>query len=158
MLIGIAGYGQVGKDTIAALLPGFTRVAFADALKADLGPVLAKMRDAGADKETMRPLMVEYGRAMRSIDPDYWVKRVNFRAAENVVVTDVRYVNEVKAIEAAGGVVVLLNRDGYRAKNEEEFRSIDAVYYELTTPMFLNVEGDPQSAADAILGYAKARR
>jgi hypothetical protein len=136
------------------LLPGFTRVAFADALKADLEPVLRIMRDAGADKETMRPLMVSYGRAMRSIDHDYWVKRVNFRAADNVVVTDVRYVNEVKAIEAAGGVVVLLNRDGYGPKNDEEFSSINAVYHELTSPLIFNVEGNPQSAADSILSYA----
>ena len=84
MIIGLSGYARVGKDTAAEALMkrGFVRVAFADALKSDVVNALCDSIGEvnGPDinvpelvtrscKETFRPLLVEYGRAMRSLQP-----------------------------------------------------------------------------------------
>lgn len=162
-IIGLAGPARVGKDTLAKVLTdaGFRRVAFADALKSDIlrmlihayqklnldyseRPTWGWFSDP-ARKEQMRPLMVEYGRSMRSIDPLYWIKRAQYDYMTDVtqgvvcnryVITDVRYRNEADWIRRCGGIVVLLERDGVRPANEEETRSLaeveaDAVFREI---------------------------
>lgn len=129
-LIGPAG---VGKDTVAQVLceqHGFTRVAFADALKeailkanpfvggerrlADL--VTAIGWDEAKVNPEVRRLLQEFGVAMRDVDSAIWVMGAMKRCdAINgpVVLTDVRFPNEVRfAKEYLGGLTVRLNRDG----------------------------------------------
>lgn len=131
MLIGLSGWARSGKDTAAEYLVnelGFARVAFADPLREALyrlNPIIevngfpgARLRQmvnvAGWDalkenSEDVRGLLqrmgTEVGREM--IDPDIWVKLAMKEAAkhEKVVITDVRFPNEVEGIKAAGGVV-----------------------------------------------------
>jgi len=144
-LIGCAGFSRVGKDEACRLLGGH-RLAFADALKADLAPVI---RDRyGFDptaltpeqKETLRPLFVAHGAAARAVDPDIWIRPVEERirgfydmaaagqwAPPLVCVTDVRYLNEVNAVLKLGGMVVHITRPGYGPANGEEERSFDLI-------------------------------
>jgi hypothetical protein len=129
-LIGLLGYARAGKDAAAEVLRSFglNRGAFADALKEDIEPVASKLGLCMTrDKERLRPLMVEYGRLARSVDPDYWVRKLvlsyeDFNAFPWCI-ADVRYLNEARHIQNAGGVLLWIKRPGCSAANEEEVRS-----------------------------------
>lgn len=142
-LIGLSGFARSGKDTAFFALwdRGFVRRAFADALKADVrasldrslvtaGLAESETQLFGDDyKERFRPLLVEYGRAMRLLVKDYWIKRLardNFEVLqkESVGITDVRYANEADWIHEQGGKVILIQRPGVGAANSEEEASI----------------------------------
>lgn len=152
-LIGIAGRKRSGKDTLASRLVshhGFTRVAFADPLKAvalDLDPLVtiepdefglfygpgvvlgtqaelvrlaALVEDIGweAAKEfrEVRRILQALGVAVREhVDQDAWVSTA-LETADildgPVVITDVRFPNEVRMVREAGGRVVRIARPG----------------------------------------------
>ena len=156
MIIGLCGYAKVGKDTAAQNMNGFTRFAFADPLKHDIYEMIVcsgLMKKDGTDidlvqdKEQLRPLLVEWGRTARSFDLNFWIDRTmklvraHLRAYpdSNVVITDVRYINEIKAILDLGGQVVGIKRSGCGPANEEErlsFETIERLYPEL--PFIIN--------------------
>jgi hypothetical protein len=127
-LIGPAG---VGKDTVARLLAdryGYTRVAFADALKDALifadpqvngkrigDLVAARGWDGAKANPEVRRLLQAFGVAMRRVDSSIWVRAVaqTVEALEGrVVLTDVRFPNEVEYAKQLGAVLVRLDRVG----------------------------------------------
>lgn len=142
IIVGLGHRRDVGKDTAAELLRKLIpseitveRRAFADALKDDCERIFAyaghatrKHYDlAREDREvvlpalgkTPRELWIEYGNKMRAIDPAIWINRCLFEArAQIVVISDVRYPNEVDAIHANGGYVVRI--DNPRAKKHHD--------------------------------------
>ena len=65
-----------------------------------------------ADYWTPREIMQEVGGFFRSIDRDFWVKQLMKSASEheNVIVSDVRHLNEVACVKNAGGLVIKINR------------------------------------------------
>lgn len=135
MLIGLCGYSKAGKDTLAELVKDkFTRKAFADELKSEVGFMLNALGIEadlwGKDKEHYRDLLVAWGRIRRSEDKNYWVKEVlsTLSAGRSYVITDVRYVNEVEAIQNAGGIVFMIKRQTVGPANEEERQSFDEIY------------------------------
>lgn len=117
MIIGLTGYAQSGKDTVANYLVknhGFTRIAFADKIRDMLyemnpmvngEPLQISVDVDGWDKAKQRPsvrlLLQNLGVAARKvIDEDVWI-RAALSAADlnqNVVITDVRFVNEADRI------------------------------------------------------------
>lgn len=137
-LVGLIGRKGSGKDTAAEALEalGFQNVKFAGALKAMLRTLLAYQ---GADEETvhrmidgdlkevptpllsgktprlaMQKLGTEWGRVL--IGEDFWLSTAMTKAAGgNAVITDVRFPNEVKAIQDAGGVLIRIAVEGKRA-------------------------------------------
>lgn len=140
-LIGISGKKRSGKDTLADSLVhdhGFTRLAFADAMRAAalvVDPIIghtlvegdvwvarrlsevvgtAGWEAAKANPEVRRTLQ-HLGSAVRELDPGFWVRITMAQAGAvdgPVVITDVRMPNEATAIEAAGGLLVRLERPG----------------------------------------------
>ncbi len=143
IIIGISGYARSGKDTASEALTdrGFKRMAFADALKADLKEMIGKaLSSIGLDpklyddmvannKELARPLMVEYGRIMRALYAPYWIDRVQYEmissGLKEFTITDVRYENEAKMIRESGGIVIGINRLFVDPANEEERMSFE---------------------------------
>jgi hypothetical protein len=133
-LIGLCGYARTGKDAAAEALVtnGWSRVAFADALKDEVirtfGITPAALE---ANKADWRPMLVEWGRARRRQDPDYWITRVmapvSDRLGTGVVISDVRYWNEAKYVIDHGGVIVRMHRPGFEAVNEEELYTISLI-------------------------------
>lgn len=145
-IVGLCGYARSGKDTAAKALTEsgeWRRAAFADALKADVLHAMIGSAKAGgipraqwprwswfedaAAKERLRPLLVEYGRAMRGVSPDYWIRRLErdyMRGGQAVAVTDVRYANEAEWIRSLGGLVIEIARPGTGPANAEEERSM----------------------------------
>lgn len=144
MIIGLSGYAQSGKDTLGAFLVeehGYTRYAFADALKNvvyALNPIIGSnilshelvrfrdsvdelgWEDAKKVAEVRRLLQVMGTEAGRQILGDnVWVDAVmnKITAAQNVVITDCRFPNEAQAVRAAGGYVVRIQRPGVAAIN-----------------------------------------
>lgn len=144
-IIGMCGYALSGKDTAALNLIelGFKRFAFADALKRDIKVMVDYACTASGipkpdldnpgEKSRVRNLYVAHGAYMRSLCPDIWVNRLITEIGDypgNVVITDVRYANEVAAIEARGGVVVRIMRGNFPANPEESksFEQIETKY------------------------------
>ena len=129
MIIGISGFSKVGKDEAAKpLYPQFTRVAFADSLKRELAASLGiSIEELESRKEAFRDEMVELGRSRRTEDPNYWIKATYPLPGVDVVVTDVRYINEARWIKEQGGHVIYIVRPGYKAANEEELNSISEI-------------------------------
>ena len=149
-LIGLTGFARVGKDTACRLLHG-RRLAFADALKEDLFKIvwLRYGFDPHAlteeQKEIVRPLYVAHGRVGRAVDPAMWIapilrcidflrrcspplpheekNSVQRGEGRPIVVCDVRYANEARALLDIGARIVYIDRPGYGPANEEEERS-----------------------------------
>lgn len=134
-LVGLIGFAQVGKDTAAANMPGWVRFAFADALKRD---VIGLLEDVGCHieepthKAMARDLLVAWGKTARKFEVDYWIRRLfdvpggvtdAIETGISVVLTDVRYPNEVERVLGERGRVVLVTRPRTGPANAEEARS-----------------------------------
>jgi len=143
LIIGLSGYAQTGKDTIADYLVtqyGFTKISFADPIREALYKLDPKVRVdelAGASlanavdsmgwenlkryssdtRELLQRLGTEVGREM--FGKDFWVNQAMLKAKqhENVVFADVRFVNEVEAILEASGNVWRVSKPDVAAVN-----------------------------------------
>ena len=104
LVIGLSGYAGVGKDLFYQKLSekiDIKRHALADALKSDLRNVIIK--DQGIDimnctrdeKNIIRPLLVNYGKAMRAESLGrHYIERLSkeiLPLKENICITDIRY-------------------------------------------------------------------
>lgn len=138
-IIGLTGYAQSGKDTLANILMdkyGYRRIAFADTIREflyEVNPMVAcsptgYLKDlvnlVGWDKAKQEPqvrrLLQDLGvTARKLIDEDIWVKIAlrNLSAGDRVVITDVRFENEAKSISALGGQLWRVKRPGVDAVN-----------------------------------------
>ncbi|WP_406161002.1 hypothetical protein [Streptomyces canus] len=160
MNIGIIGRARVGKDTAGKWLVdgrGYRRIGFADALKAaalKVDPIVG-VDDEGAafhlsevirllgweeakEAAEVRRFLQELGSAMRTVDPEIWIRPVLAEAIEAndasvpVVVTDVRYPNEVESLRRAGFYLLYINRPGVPQLDHESENSLgpeDADYH-----------------------------
>jgi hypothetical protein len=151
MMIGLAGYAGVGKTSLAAALseamPEYGLGSFAGALKRRVDPLFP----LDADKALKRETYVAYGRAMRSIDPDYWIKALDatLPGGAPVIIDDVRYANEVRWIKECRGIVFRIQREGIGPVNQEEAESFAAF------PILPTIHNDKtlEAARDAILSH-----
>lgn len=154
-VVGFCGYAQVGKDTAAEALiaEGFHKVSFADSLRDlayRLNPVIVELSNGHelryADvvdlkgyewtkaNTNAREFLVRLGAGGREIiEPLVWVRSAMRRVSEltsacqNVVITDVRYLNEVLAIQQQGGRVIMIVRPEIGPVNSEEQRSMKEI-------------------------------
>jgi hypothetical protein len=127
--LGLSGYKSAGKNTIATILTsqyGFHEFAFADKIKRVVCEILGITPEElellkrevinWRGKEIHgRDLVRGIGMLMRSYDEDQFVKDVVERSLEcnNIVLTDVRFDNEIKFIrEADNGIIVYVERPG----------------------------------------------
>jgi len=153
MIIGLSGKARAGKDTVAAILVedyGFTKLAFADVIKAavyTLDPIISLSglrlqhlvdsngwEAAKEFPEVRRLLQVfgsEVGRDM--IDPQIWIEITmhGIKASANVVISDVRFKNEAEEIKYQGGQVWRITRaindtiDFHRSETELDSWNFD---------------------------------
>jgi hypothetical protein len=145
-VLGLTGYAGAGKDCAAQALvaDGWTRVAFADAVRAGvraLDPVLDGTGrrltnyvtengwDAAKKHGEVRALLQRYGtEAGRDIHgPDCWVKIVARKLAEipgDVVITDVRFQQEVEFVKSQpGSKICRIERPGVGPVNAHSSES-----------------------------------
>jgi hypothetical protein len=140
MIIGICGFIGSGKDTIADYLANvrqFRRISFAGTLKDAVSAVFGwdrellegrtqqsrawrEQRDQWwsqrLDREiTPRQVLQQWGTEVcrQNYHDEIWVASVENRLRnrdENVVITDCRFPNEIRAIKQAGGLVIRVRR------------------------------------------------
>lgn len=133
-LIGVTGFARAGKDTVGQILvqeQNYIRLAFADPIK----NMVASMLDMPLDKleeikdhcldpldgltprYLMQTLGTNWGRDL--IHKDIWVRLLReeillsaeLRPDKNIVVTDVRFPEEVDMIRELGGHIWKVTRD-----------------------------------------------
>ncbi len=127
MIIGVAGQFRQGKDKASDYLAerlDFSRDAFAYGVKkvfceyfgVDLDFVERwKVMDEPPPGflMTVRRSLQFIGDGFRSIRDDVWVESLFRRTIDNVVISDVRYRNELAAVKAKGGKNLLVYRPGF---------------------------------------------
>lgn len=136
IVIGFSGWARSGKDTAADALTeiGFYKASFAGALKKAAGIIFGLSNDQlhGDAKEVVDPywemspreILQRFGtECLRErFSEDVWVKAL-FRSIERNggwsrwVISDVRFPNEARAIQEAGGYVIRVNRPGNEPPN-----------------------------------------
>lgn len=123
-IVGLGCQKRVGKDTVARELEkmGWKRVAFADKLK-DVVSVLFNdnARDEDFKEQLLsngmygRQVLQQVGTGLRDIlGPNLWIHAANLRgyaAISPVVVSDVRFENEFRAIKAINGKCIRIVRN-----------------------------------------------
>jgi dephospho-CoA kinase len=142
-IIGLSGYAQVGKDTVANYLVkqhGFVKVSFADPIREALYRLNPKVNiadmhgvalavavdglgwenvkaDSPDTRELLQRMGTEVGREM--FGKDFWVNQAMLKAKQhdNVVFADVRFPNEVEAILEASGDVWRVSKPDVSAVN-----------------------------------------
>lgn len=142
MIIGLSGYAGSGKDEVAKILIkdyGFKRIAFADKVREilyELDPVVMVdvnykditvrdlVNDEGWDdakkNKEVRALLQNLGLAVRNnLGANAWVDAAlkDVSSNENVVVTDVRFINEASKIKEMGGAIWRVKRPNVQAIN-----------------------------------------
>jgi hypothetical protein len=141
-IVGFVGTKGVGKDTAANVLVfrhGFVRRKFAQPIKEACGIIFQLPQDHfenDSHKERVnarhgispRQMMQMLGTDMfrRMVDVDFWIHHFQDWCADQpddtkVVVTDLRFQNEIDAVKRLGGLVVCIKRQG----GEGRHRSID---------------------------------
>ena len=131
MIIGLSGYARSGKDTVANILvsQGFTRVAFADAIRESLFILNPLVGDSLRLQECIwmnggwegakilpevRTLLQVFGTDVgrKLLGENVWVDVLfsSLNPDKNYVVSDVRFENECEAILSRGGEMWRINR------------------------------------------------
>jgi hypothetical protein len=150
MLLGLAGFAGVGKDTVRAILEkkhGFKGAAFADKLRELVAREDPYLKDAqkhynevvgalGYDEAkrtwpSVRECLVKLGDGARqTFGENFWLNQVVPRydqaQGDYFVISDVRYQNEIYHIIKRGGLVLRIERPGVNAANETEATSLAA--------------------------------
>lgn len=141
MIIGLMGYAQSGKDTVAGILCsdyGYTRIAFADKIREvlyEVNPMVGCSPtgylqdlvnlvgwDEAKQEAQVRRLLQDLGVGARKVFGDmFWVqqalKDVHFEG--KFVITDVRFPNEAKAIKKYDNALLWrIERLGVEAVND----------------------------------------
>lgn len=143
MIIGFTGKMRTGKSTACAIvkdiLPNTMSVNMKDGLVAEmrerlpdvlerLGAVYTMSTDElfTVKPPVMRALMQNYGTEVRRTDdPSYWINKwkdtaiemLETGAADHIVVDDVRFLNEAKAVTDMGGIIVRVVRNDVSNKD-----------------------------------------
>lgn len=144
MIVGLTGYAQSGKDTLADILVevyGYKRVAFADKIREFLYEVnpmvgcspsgylqdLVNLAgwDAAKQEPQVRRLLQDLGVGARKVfGNQFWVHEAmktmlnDPKPDMNYVITDVRFLNEADMIRANQGQLWRVKRNGISAVNE----------------------------------------
>jgi hypothetical protein len=149
MIIGLSGYAQTGKDTVANYLInnyGYKRVAFADPIRRSLyllNPLISVSefnsvhlqravdglgweevkRTSPEARRLLQVMGTEVGREM--FGDDFWVSQAmrGVSKFDKIVFTDVRYPNEYKAIKLQEGRILRVTKPSVIAVNNHSSES-----------------------------------
>lgn len=141
-MLALAGYARVGKDHVANFLSerfGMSHTSVGQPIKDSLyalNPIVCvedgrvlRVRDivdkwGWEEAKDRYPEIVELlqrlgNEASREvIGTDVWVKAAIANAGTDAVFSSVRFQNEARAIQAAGGYIIRINRPGFGPRND----------------------------------------
>lgn len=153
-IIGVSGQARFGKDIISDYLApklNFSRAAFAHSVKkifceafnVDLEFIekwkVISEPPPGFDMPVRQALQF-IGDGFRQIKKDVWVDLIFRYNPQDVVISDVRYCNELMAIKNKGGINILLWRPGY--ENDDPNKSESQIKSLIDWFASKNIEGD----------------
>lgn len=109
-IIIFSGKQYSGKDSVAKVLlkemPDYKRCAMGDIIKLVYGSQKGlSYEEIERNKPLYRADLIELGNWGRSIDPDYWLKKIISQEG-NIVVTDVRVPHEYELFKAHGAITI----------------------------------------------------
>lgn len=126
MFIGISGKARVGKTTASELLKdefGFIEMSFADELKfyaEKYGGFTTEELHTTKTRESRRFLQALGTVFREEVHPNYWVDKLRprvvyaIRAKQDIVIPDVRMINEAEFIKEYGGFLIRIERESAR--------------------------------------------
>jgi hypothetical protein len=129
-IIGITGLYGAGKDTVADIICmmypefGFSKLSLADGVRRVFTQITGedvpneytqdwKAQYNSVIGKTNREILEGIGNGLReSISPDIWINSllIQLKRGGNYVIPDVRYENELRAIEQRGGLMIRVVR------------------------------------------------
>jgi len=175
-LIGLVGLAGAGKDLVASHLKmvGYTRFGFADALREEVGrsftenyaipcfpdhiladwlccvcigtEVLYEKPMYPAARRLLQWWGTEYRRAE---SPDYWIYKLQPKImnTQNIVISDVRFLNEANWVEGWDGVIWRIERPGLKSDEHTSETQSNFIKADYT----IRNDGDLQHLADRVL-------
>lgn len=186
-LIAISGKRRSGKSSLGTILEveyGYTPLSLAAPLKAMVRAQFGlteeqtdgafkeaptQYKDAATDKFlTPRDILIRVGGLYRSIDPQFWVKKlfdqIKLREQAQLgtyVITDVRFKNEMEWVKKHGGITVRIERDeqftGAPINDPSETELDDYGRFDVFIPAQSNVVMDDlYKSAERIHNYVSA--
>ena len=138
MIIGLSGYARSGKDEVAKILVedyGYKRVAFADKIRELLLETNPQVKDGfriesvvGAyDWDQAKVLFPEIRHLLQSLGvgarktfgDEFWIYQAlkDLNSKDNIVISDVRFLNEAECIKQRDGQIWRVKRPGVAAFN-----------------------------------------
>lgn len=180
MIIGIHGKLKSGKTTLTNFLTawGFEELLFADGLKDMVCALLGCTREQLEDQEfkntevpwipgvTPRKLMQTLGTEWgRNINEDLWVSRTlaQARTIPRVIISDVRFPNELQALQGIGALTVKIVRNIDRSGVEHAHISETALddvpnsMYDIVIDNNGSLAELKQAAGELITNYEKIK-
>lgn len=119
MIIAICGKKRSGKDTLADYI-GYQKVKFAQPLKDALAALLGfTYEQLENDKEIVDPFwnitprvaMQTFGEKFKEVIPDIFIKALFKKYPDNIVISDLRFMSEYRAVKERNGIVIKIIRD-----------------------------------------------
>lgn len=109
-IIIFSGKQYSGKDTVAKILleqmPDYKRCAMGDIIKLVYGSQKSlTYEEIERNKPIYRQDLIDLGNWGRSVDPDYWLKKIISQPGK-IIVTDVRVPHEYEVFKAAGAIAI----------------------------------------------------
>jgi phosphomevalonate kinase len=109
-IIIFSGKQYSGKDTVAKILleqmSDYRRFAMGDVIKLEYGRQKAlSYEEIEKNKSLYRQDLIDLGNWGRSIDCDYWLKKIISQEG-NIMVTDVRVPHEYEIFKSAGAIAI----------------------------------------------------
>lgn len=120
-IICLSGKQYSGKDTLAKILleklPTFKRIAIGDAIKIEYGKKHNLTYDEiDKNKGIYRTGLIELGNWGRSVDPDFWLKKV-IEMNSDIIVPDVRLPHEAEVFKGASAFLIRVEAS-YEARSK----------------------------------------
>lgn len=109
-IIIFSGKQYSGKDTVAKILlenlPEYRRCAMGDIIKMVYGEKEnLTYEEIEKNKPLYRQDLIDLGNWGRSVDPDYWLKKIISQKGK-IIVTDVRVPHEYEVFKAEGAIAI----------------------------------------------------
>jgi len=144
MLIGISGKMKSGKNTVATMINKitgnmFVEYAFGDKLKQVSSIITGDDISAYMTQEsksvflptwnmTRREILQKVGtECMRNnLDKNVWIKSMfaNINIQDDILISDVRLLNEAQAVKERGGILIRVNRPTAISNNNKGFNKM----------------------------------
>jgi hypothetical protein len=129
MIIGITGRSGAGKDVVGSFITshGFSRLAFAGQVKHMCSVIFDLDMKYFCDPKLKDKMNMRYGKTPRQlmqtfatdfirdkIDSNFWIHRIESFLDGDIVITDVRFDNELDMVKREGGIIIRVERNGGR--------------------------------------------